>query len=128
MAELHRLTIKWLAIITRSPGLARLILSDLRWLLTGLTLRDVFFDNPGVHPNDLGMQYIADFIIEVLDSVYAHLPADTALQEVDMTLPEPLLSDVFTNTYTFTPATLVPSGNEGWKIDYRAMELRYAGC
>jgi len=82
----------------------------------GLTLRDIFFDNPGVHPNDLGMQYIADFIIEVLDSVYAHLPADTALQEVNMTLPEPLLSDVYTNTYTFTPATLVPSSNEGWNI------------
>jgi lysophospholipase L1-like esterase len=80
----------------------------------GLTLRDVYFDNPGVHPNDLGMQYIADFIIEVLDSIYAHLPADEALQEVSTTLPEPLLTDVFTNTYTFTPATLIPSANNGW--------------
>jgi acyl-CoA thioesterase-1 len=83
----------------------------------GLTLRDIYFDNPGVHPNDLGMQYIADFITEVLDSVYVHLPADEALPEISTILPEPLVSDVFTNTYTFLPTTLKPISNDGWEIN-----------
>jgi acyl-CoA thioesterase-1 len=81
----------------------------------GLVLSDVYGDTPnGVHPNDRGMQYIADFITERLDSMYAHLPADEALPEISMTLPEPLVSDVFTRTYTFTAASLIPTVNTGW--------------
>ncbi|MBN2276007.1 MAG: hypothetical protein JXK95_16880 [Bacteroidales bacterium] len=81
----------------------------------GLTLRDVYFDNPGVHPNDLGMQYIADFITEVLDSILHHLPADEALPEINLTLPPPLMTDVYATTYTFTPTTLIPDVNTGWE-------------
>jgi lysophospholipase L1-like esterase len=81
----------------------------------GLTLSQVYGDTPnGVHPNDVGMQYIADFIIERLDSIYAHLPADEALPAISMSLPEPLVSDVYTRTYTFTAASLIPSANSGW--------------
>jgi lysophospholipase L1-like esterase len=81
----------------------------------GLTLSQVYGDTPnGVHPNDLGMQYIADFITERLDSIHAHLPADTALPEINMSLPEPLVSDVYTRTYTFNAATLIPGSNTGW--------------
>jgi lysophospholipase L1-like esterase len=81
----------------------------------GLTLSQVYGDTPnGVHPNDIGMQYIADFIIQRLDSIYAHLPADEALPEISMNLPEPLVSDVYAQTYTFTASTLIPSVNTGW--------------
>jgi lysophospholipase L1-like esterase len=81
----------------------------------GLVLSQVYGDTPhGVHPNDLGMQYIADFITERLDSVYAHLPADADLPEINTTLPEPLVTDIYTRTYTFTAATLVASTNSGW--------------
>jgi lysophospholipase L1-like esterase len=81
----------------------------------GLVLSDVYGDTPhGVHPNDVGMQYIADFITERLDSMYAHLPVDEALPEITMTLPEPMVSDVFMHTYTFTAASLIPTVNTGW--------------
>ncbi|MBN1413852.1 MAG: hypothetical protein JW973_02025 [Bacteroidales bacterium] len=81
----------------------------------GLVLSDVYGDTPnGIHPNDLGMQYIADFITERLDSIYAHLPGDEALPEISMILPDPLVTDVFACTYTFTASTLIPSVNKGW--------------
>ena len=81
----------------------------------GLTLSQVYGDTPnGVHPNDIGMQYIADFIIEKLDSIYAHLPADEDLPAISMALPEPLVSDVYTTTYTYTAASIIPLSNSGW--------------
>jgi lysophospholipase L1-like esterase len=80
-----------------------------------LTLSQVYGDTPnGVHPNDLGMQYIADFIINVLGSIRAHLPADQALPEINLSLPAPLVSDVFSHTYTYTAGTLTPLVNTGW--------------
>ncbi|MBP1670143.1 MAG: hypothetical protein H6Q21_2509 [Bacteroidetes bacterium] len=81
----------------------------------GLTLSQVYGDTPnGVHPNDIGMQYIADFIMERLDSIYAHLPADEDLPAISMALPEPLVSDVYTTTYTYTAASIIPLSNSGW--------------
>ncbi|OFY56119.1 MAG: hypothetical protein A2Y87_06160 [Bacteroidetes bacterium RBG_13_46_8] len=71
------------------------------------------------------MQYIADFIMEMLDSIYAHLPADADLPEIDMTLPEPLVSDVFTRTYTFTAVTIVPSVNTDWSAVFFANDEGY---
>jgi lysophospholipase L1-like esterase len=97
------------------PWVSQVDLIDSAVVKDGLTLSQVYGDTPnGVHPNDLGMKYIADFIINRLDSIYAHLPSDEALPEINMTLPEPLVSDIYTRTYTFTAATLIPSVNDGW--------------
>ncbi len=82
----------------------------------GRTLRDVYGDNPGIHPNDLGMKYIADFIIEKLDSIYNHLPADENLPEISDVIPSPLTNDIFANTYTFKASTIVPDENSGWTV------------
>ncbi len=80
----------------------------------GKVLRDVYGDNPGVHPNDLGMQYIADFIIDELNIIYDNLPADTAICEIIDTLPNPLITDLYEHTYQYTNYDLVPYTNKGW--------------
>jgi lysophospholipase L1-like esterase len=70
--------------------------------------------NNGVHPNDLGHQYIASFITSELDTIYKHLPADNLLPSVSLTLPDPLVTDVYSKTYSYTGKSLVPSTNTGW--------------
>jgi len=98
------------------PWVSQADLIDAAVAADGRTLRDVYGDNPGIHPNDLGMQYIADFIIEKLDSIYKHLPADENMPEIPAAIPDPLINDVFANTYTFKSTTIVPDENSGWEI------------
>ncbi len=78
----------------------------------GLTLHDIYVD--GIHPNDLGMQYIADFLIEELEAIYNALPAEGEVPAIPTTLPDPLITDVYAHTYMYSPATLVPLSNSGW--------------
>lgn len=98
------------------PWVSQADLIDAAVAADGRTLRDVYGDNPGIHPNDIGMQYIADFITEKLDSIYSHLPSDEDLPEIPASIPEPLITDVFANTYTFKASTIVPEENSGWEV------------
>ncbi len=78
----------------------------------GLNLHDIYVD--GIHPNDLGMQYIADFLIEELEVIYNDLPAQGDLPVIPTTLPNPLITDIYAHTYMYSPATLIPLSNTGW--------------
>lgn len=98
----------------------------------GKILRDVYGDDPGVHPNDLGMQYIADFIIDEFNEIYNNLPADTAIGEIIDTLPNPLVTDIYEYTYQYTNYDLVPLTNScwtttgnGWKASETGSEISF---
>lgn len=87
---------------------------DARVAADGLTLHDIYED--GIHPNDIGMQYMADFIIEQLDTLYANLPAANALPPVNTNLPAPLVTDTYAHTFQFFPDNIIPISNPGWDI------------
>jgi len=78
----------------------------------GHTLDDIFVD--GLHPNDLGMQYIADFLIEELELIYNSLPAEGNLPSIPEVLPDPLITDTYAHTYLYTTSTLIPVSSNGW--------------
>ncbi len=84
----------------------------------GMELSDVFGDSndkkEGVHPNDKGMQYIADFLIDEFNIIYNNLPDGNDLVEVADTLPAPLISDNYDKTFQYTNQTLTPLTNSGW--------------
>jgi lysophospholipase L1-like esterase len=81
----------------------------------GYTLADVYLD--GVHPVDLGMAYIAEFITDELNIIYGNLPDDENLPEIDTVLPAPLVGKVYSHCFMYTPANIVPSSNSGWKVN-----------
>jgi lysophospholipase L1-like esterase len=85
---------------------------DSRVAEDGHTLGDIFVD--GLHPNDLGMQYIADFLIEELELIYNALPAEGSLPPITETLPDPLITDVYAHPYLYSTSTIVPVSNTGW--------------
>jgi lysophospholipase L1-like esterase len=80
----------------------------------GVSLSSIFVD--GLHPNDAGMAYIAGFIHEKLDSIYSTLPDENLLPEINTQLPDPLVTDVFSNTYQYYNHNIVPVNNQGWEI------------
>ncbi|MFC2137265.1 GDSL-type esterase/lipase family protein, partial [Bacteroidota bacterium] len=82
----------------------------------GLVLSDVFGDSPGVHPNDAGMQYIADFIIEELDIIHNSIPTGASIIEITDTLPAPIISNNYDKTFKYTNKILAPESNKGWSI------------
>lgn len=77
-------------------------------------LDSIFVD--GLHPNDLGMAYIAGFITDMLDSIYINLPAEDQLLEISTDLPAPLNTTVYSNTIQYFPDVVVPFSNEGWQV------------
>lgn len=79
----------------------------------GVSLASLYSD--GLHPVDLGMRYISGFITEELDSIYAHLPADSLLPAIDTNLPAAKFSDVFENTYVYNNTSLISIVNTGWE-------------
>jgi len=94
-----------------------------RVLKDGKTLAQTYGDNGtnhdganGVHPNDLGMSYIANYMIAELERIYATLPADADIKTPDKTLSTPITSTQFDNTYLYSPLNLVPIQNSGWKV------------
>jgi hypothetical protein len=87
-------------------------LIDDRVVEDGHVLHDIYVD--GLHPNDLGMQYIADFLIEELDTIYNKLPDIGELPVIPETLPDPLMTDVYAHTYMYTISDIVPLSNNGW--------------
>jgi hypothetical protein len=78
----------------------------------GITLHSIYSD--GIHPLDAGMKYIADFISQELSAIKSNLPPDSLLPAVDINLPAAAFSDVFSHTYRYIPANLIPSSNTGW--------------
>jgi lysophospholipase L1-like esterase len=78
----------------------------------GKTLGDIYVD--GLHPNDLGMQYMADFLIDELTEIYSVLPDDEDLPEIDTALPAPLVTDTYAHTYRYKTSSIVPVTNSGW--------------
>ncbi|MBN2520435.1 MAG: hypothetical protein JXB17_08025, partial [Bacteroidales bacterium] len=84
----------------------------------GKVLQNVFGDSDGngsgVHPNDAGMQYIADFLIDEFEIMYSNLPEDAANIVIPDTLPAPLISDNYDKTYKYNNKTLVAASNSGW--------------
>jgi lysophospholipase L1-like esterase len=81
----------------------------------GVSLSSVFID--GLHPNDAGMNYIAGFIHEKLDSIYSTLPDENLLPEINTQLPDPLVTDVFSNTYQYYNHNIAPVNNQGWELN-----------
>ena len=60
--------------ISQADSLDAMLIRD------GYKLHDVFKD--GVHPNDLGMQYVAKIITNELDNIYNKLPTDNKLPKL----------------------------------------------
>ncbi len=87
---------------------------DDRVAADGVDLNSIFVD--GLHPNDVGMAYVADFIKEKLDSLYSTLPAHDSLPAIDTVLPTPLVTDTYSHTYQFFSDNIIPYANSGWKI------------
>jgi len=81
----------------------------------GILLSDVF--NDPVHPNDLGMQYIADFLIEELILIYNALPPAGEVPDIPATIPDVRLTDTYAHCYMYTVNSLVPLTNDGWYVD-----------
>ncbi|MGD9991658.1 MAG: cellulase family glycosylhydrolase [Salinivirgaceae bacterium] len=79
----------------------------------GITLSSIFVD--GLHPNDAGMAYIAQFINQQLDSLYQELPATVNLPPVNTNLPVPLVSNTYANTFQFFSDNIIPLHNQGWE-------------
>jgi len=89
----------------------------------GHTLAETYGDNGtthnlgnGVHPNDLGMSYIANFMTEELDRIYATLPADIDIKTPNKTLPIPIVSTDFDHTHMYSSTDLAPKEYNGWSI------------
>jgi lysophospholipase L1-like esterase len=78
----------------------------------GVSLESIFTD--GLHPNDVGMAYIAEFINNELDSIYKYLPAGNQVADIDTVLPNPLVTDVFAHTYKYNSSNIIPVSNGGW--------------
>jgi lysophospholipase L1-like esterase len=80
----------------------------------GRELGDIYVD--GLHPNDLGMQYMADFLIDELTEIYNVLPDDQNLPQADTALPAPLITDTYAHTYRYKTSAIVPEINSGWTV------------
>jgi lysophospholipase L1-like esterase len=90
-------------------------LIDAQVATDGIALNTIFVD--GLHPNDKGMAYIADFIKASLDSIYQTLPTSENLPTISTDLPTPIITDTYSQTYQFFPKTIVPLKNNGWDIN-----------
>jgi len=87
-------------------------LIDAHVVADNINLSSIFVD--GLHPNDVGMAYMANFIKIGLDSIYATLPDAEKLPEIKLELPTPLVTNIFSSTFQFFPKNIVPLHNQGW--------------
>lgn len=71
-----------------------------------ITLDSLFADI--VHPNDYGHTYAADFIKEVLDSVWNSLPLDAEIPQLKTSLSSPFYTDTFQYTSYYNNSTIAP--------------------
>jgi acyl-CoA thioesterase I len=70
-----------------------------------------------VHPNDTGMNYIAQFLIAELSKIYRNLPSDKNITAIDSNLPPAYTSDIYAFAAKYTNKTLLPVANNGWIND-----------
>lgn len=82
----------------------------------GISLASIYADG-FLHPNDIGMAYIADFINAELTRIYNVLPADSLIDTVNTELPAPLKTDTYDHTYLYSNSSIVPSANKGWEVN-----------
>ena len=81
----------------------------------GIGLPSIFID--GLHPIDIGMKYISQFITDELNRIYATLPADDKIKKANMTLPSPKYSDVFSHTFKYNNSNISFFQNSGWQLN-----------
>jgi lysophospholipase L1-like esterase len=79
------------------------------------TSEDIYTD--GLHPNDLGMSYISEYLIAELKNIYKSLPPDFALKAVKNALPNPLSTTKYDYTNLYSSFDLAPVKNLGWTIN-----------
>ena len=79
------------------------------------TPEDIYTD--GLHPNDLGMSYISEYLIADLEKLYKTLPPDFAIKAVNNTLPNPLTTTKYDYTSLYSSLNLAPVNNVGWTIN-----------
>lgn len=85
---------------------------DAKIAADNVAISSLFID--GLHPVDLGMKYIATFITDELERIYANLPADDKLPQISTTIPAALFTDEFENTYKYDNKSIAPVDNKGW--------------
>ena len=105
---------EWQAKVGRHYGLPMVSFRDALWpeIREGrLKWNEVEAD--AVHPNDLGHDYCARFITNLLGRVLADLPSDDRLPEIKP-VPKPLISDLFEQVALFEADALIPLSNRGW--------------
>jgi len=91
----------------------------------GISLSSIFVD--GLHPTDVGMAYVANVVKTELDSIFATLPDDDNLPEINTQLPLPLVTDTYSKTFQFFPNNIVPVSNQGWNITESGWNTDVAG-
>ncbi|MBN1185085.1 MAG: hypothetical protein JXB49_22555 [Bacteroidales bacterium] len=91
----------------------------------GVLLHDLYID--GLHPVDLGMTYIANFIKKELNNIYTFLPDDNQLPAIDTIVPAPLITDVYDHNYTYNANSLAPLTNKGWMVDGTTWKCNNSG-
>jgi len=77
-----------------------------------LKMSDLYVD--GIHPNDIGMSYIARLMIEELQTIYNKLPIEYSSLYHNTILPKPLIDSKFDNTYLWGVNDISPIENKGW--------------
>jgi lysophospholipase L1-like esterase len=77
----------------------------------GYKLHDVFKD--GVHPNDLGMSYVAKIITNELNYIFVNLHNKKNFTNIGR-LPKPFVTDLYTNTATYSFDKIEPISASGW--------------
>ncbi len=92
----------------------------------GHTMHELFAD--GLHPLDLGMKYIAQFITDELSAIYKTLPAENKLPSINTTIPEPLITGLYANTFRYNCNNLAPDINNGWKKEKGSWVATEAGA
>ncbi len=86
----------------------------------GYDMADIFGDaaepNYGLHENDLGMAYIAEFLTRELDLIYNTLPDDADIPAISIVLPDPLVTATYEHAYIYGTPTLIPQTANGWSV------------
>ena len=69
-----------------------------------------------IHPNDVGHDYVAAFMIALLEKALAAAPVTPVVSPIKA-LPSMLFSDVFEHVTLLEAADLHPLNNQGWTYD-----------
>jgi hypothetical protein len=92
----------------------------------GIPLHNLYLD--GTHPVDLGMQYIAQSIIDELNKINKVLPSKDRVYNFDNEIPNPLQSDIYAHSTKCSNSILLPSLNSGWLVEKNGWKADTAGA